>query len=132
VDDTGTDTRNGTRDRVKAINRAIVAEEKRLRARHRWLAHQDAIGMSCFVGGLAVIAALVWAYFAGHLPWWGAVLCSAAQAASGKWSCFRALSPCMALRSNGPCSRPPAPSIVVRYRCRCNARRTRPGRTAAD
>lgn len=70
MEDVATDTRS----RIKAINRAIVAEEKRLRAKHGWLAHQDAIGMGCFVGSLAVIGGLVWAYFAGHLPWWGAVL----------------------------------------------------------
>lgn len=63
-----------TRSRIKAINRAIVAEEKRLRAKHRWLAHQDALGMACFVGSLVAIGGFVWAYFAGYLPWWAAVL----------------------------------------------------------
>jgi fatty acid desaturase len=70
VEDTATDTRS----RIKAINRAIVAEEKRLRAKHRWLAHQDAIGMGLFVGSLLAIGVLAWAYLAGHLPWWAIVL----------------------------------------------------------
>ena len=47
-----------TRPRIKAINRAIVAEEKRLRAKHRWLAHQDALGTACFVGSLAAMGAI--------------------------------------------------------------------------
>lgn len=68
------DTAGDTRSRIKAINRAILAEEKRLRDRHRWLAHQDALGMACFLGSLATAGALAWAYLAGHLPWWGAVL----------------------------------------------------------
>lgn len=63
-----------TRPRIKAINRAIVAEEKRLRAKHRWLAHQDALGTACFVGSLAALGAIAWAYLAGHVPWWVPVL----------------------------------------------------------
>lgn len=70
VEATATDTRS----RIKAINRAIVAEEKRLRAKHRWLAHQDALGMGLFVGSLLTIGGLAWGYLAGHLPWWAIVL----------------------------------------------------------
>lgn len=68
------DTTPNTRDRIKAINRAIVAEEKRLRARHGWLAHQDALGMACFVGSLLAVGALGWGYLAGQLSWWVPVL----------------------------------------------------------
>jgi len=56
-----------TRSRVKAINRAILAEDRRLRERHPWLAHQDALGLACFLGSLAAIAALAAAYLGGHL-----------------------------------------------------------------
>lgn len=63
-----------TRERIKAINRAIVAEEKRLRARHRWLAHQDALGLAAFVGSLLAMAAIAGGYLAGALPWWAPVL----------------------------------------------------------
>ena len=74
MDDAATTLPTDTRTRVKAINRAIVAEEKRLRARHRWLAHQDALGMFFFLGSLAAIGALCWGYLAGLLPWWIPVL----------------------------------------------------------
>lgn len=68
------DAPGDTRSRIKAINRAIVAEEKRLRARHGWLAHQDAIGTACFLGSLAAMGVIAWGYLAGHLAWWVPVL----------------------------------------------------------
>jgi fatty acid desaturase len=55
---------------VRAIVRAIREEERRLRAEHRWLAHQDAIGAACFLGSLAAMAGLAWGWSAGSLPWW--------------------------------------------------------------
>ncbi len=63
-----------TRSRIKAINRAIVAEEKRLRAKHRWLAYQDGLGAIIFVGSLVVMGVIAWAYLAGHVAWWVPVL----------------------------------------------------------
>lgn len=62
-----------TAPRVRAIVRALRAEDRRLRARHRWLAHQDALGLGCFLASVAAIAAIAWAYLAGHVPWWLAV-----------------------------------------------------------
>lgn len=59
-----------TTSRARAIVAAILGEERRLRARHRWLAHQDALGLACLVLSLAGAAALAWAYLAGHLPAW--------------------------------------------------------------
>jgi fatty acid desaturase len=70
ADQSDLETGTNTRDRVKAINRAIVAEEKRLRARHGWLAHQDAIGMACFLGSSLAVAALAGGYLAGWWAWW--------------------------------------------------------------
>lgn len=62
-----------TAPRVRAIIRAILGEERRLRARHRWLAHQDALGLACFLASLAAMAAIAWGYLAGQLPWWAAI-----------------------------------------------------------
>ncbi|MBK7827088.1 fatty acid desaturase [Nannocystis sp.] len=63
-----------TTPRVRAIARAIRGEEQRLRAGHPWLAHQDAIGMACFLASVAAMAAIAWAYLSGALPWWAAIL----------------------------------------------------------
>lgn len=62
-----------TGPRVRAIVHAIRDEERRLRRRHRWLAWQDAIGVTIFFACLLVMAALAWGYWAGLLAWWGVV-----------------------------------------------------------
>jgi fatty acid desaturase len=59
--------------RVRAIVAAIRGEERRLRRRHRWLAHQDALGLGCFAAALAAMAGLAWGYLAGALAWWAVV-----------------------------------------------------------
>jgi fatty acid desaturase len=58
---------------IKAINAAILAEEKRVRAQHGWLAHQDLIGFACWLGSILAVIGLAAAYIAGVLPWWLAV-----------------------------------------------------------
>ena len=62
-----------TRDRVRAVRTAILAEERRLRARHPWLARQDLLGLSCFLLCLAGMAGVGAAYLVGGLIWWLAV-----------------------------------------------------------
>ena len=59
-----------TRPRVRAIVRAIRDEERRLRAKHRWLAHQDALGLAVFLISLLAMAGLTWGYLAAGLAWW--------------------------------------------------------------
>lgn len=61
-----------TGPRVRAIVRAIREEERRLRARHRWLAHPDAIGTAVFLVSLTAMAGLSWGYLLAGLPWWAA------------------------------------------------------------
>lgn len=60
---------SATAPRVRAIVRAIRDEERRLRARHGWLARQDAIGVGVFGVCVAAMFGLAWAWFAG-LAWW--------------------------------------------------------------
>jgi fatty acid desaturase len=62
-----------TRNRVRAIRSAILAEEGRLRARHPWLAHQDVLGLACFLVSLAGMAGVAAAYLAFGLTWWLAI-----------------------------------------------------------
>jgi fatty acid desaturase len=62
-----------TRERIRGINRAIRDEDRRLRAKYRWLERQDALGMACFLGSYGVMAAVAVASIAGGLPWWAAV-----------------------------------------------------------
>lgn len=62
-----------TRDRIRRINKTIREEDRRLRARFRWLDRQDALGLACFLGSLAVMAAVSVAYIAGSMPWYLAV-----------------------------------------------------------
>lgn len=56
------------RAQTKAIHAAIKAEEARLRARHGWLAHQDALGMGILLGSCAVYGLVAWAWWMGMLP----------------------------------------------------------------
>src|SRR5262245_41845644 len=65
------------RKRVQAIRSAIRTEEVRLRRRYRWLNWQNLLGLSCFAGSIAGLAAAAWAFLCGHLPWWIAVPCMA-------------------------------------------------------
>jgi fatty acid desaturase len=60
--------------RVRAIVGAIREEERRLRGRHRWLAHQDAIGMAWFLVSVAAMTGLALAYLGGALAWWATAL----------------------------------------------------------
>lgn len=62
-----------TRDRVRAIRTAIRAEERRLVSRHRWLAHQDLLGLGCVLGSLTAAALVCWLYLQCGLAWWLAV-----------------------------------------------------------
>jgi len=62
-----------TRDRIRAVNRAILGEEKRLRALHPWLKHQDLLGLGCFFGALVVITGVRELYLRDMLTWWLAV-----------------------------------------------------------
>lgn len=61
---------NDTHQRTRAIKIAIRAEEERLRTRFTWLAHQDLLGLGCFVACLLAMAGVTWLYLAGILAWW--------------------------------------------------------------
>ncbi len=62
-----------SRTRVRAINKAIRAEEKRLRAKHGWLRHQDALGLGIWLGSFALWGLVCVAWLTGALPWWAAI-----------------------------------------------------------
>jgi fatty acid desaturase len=66
-------TRNANAARVRAINQAILADEKRLRAAWPVLRHQDAIGLGIWLGSLTLWLVGAWAWFDGRLPTWLAV-----------------------------------------------------------
>lgn len=57
-----------TRQAITAIHTAIRDEEKRLRDRHGWLAHQNALGVAVFAGALALYALAAWSWTASLLP----------------------------------------------------------------
>ncbi len=61
------------RDRVRAINKAIRAEERRLRERHGWLGRQDLLGVSIWLGSLVAMGLVATGFLLGVLPWWVAV-----------------------------------------------------------
>ena len=54
-----------SRQRIARIQDAIRSEERRLRAVHGWLAHQDRLGLACFVGALVAWALVTWAWTMG-------------------------------------------------------------------
>lgn len=60
-------------DRIRAVHKAILAEDKRLRAAHPWLRHQDAIGLTIWTGSLLAMTALAALHLGGALPWWLAI-----------------------------------------------------------
>ena len=62
-----------TKERVRCIRAVIHSEEQRLRAMRRWLAHQDFLGMACFLGSLTAMACVAAWYLHGDLPWWFAI-----------------------------------------------------------
>jgi fatty acid desaturase len=59
-----------SRARARMIRAAIRQEEQRLRARFRWLAYQDFLGLLCFVAGVAVFAGIALLYLRGKLSGW--------------------------------------------------------------
>lgn len=61
------------RARVRRINRAIQAEERRLRSRHPWLARQDAVGLGLWLGSFACMVLVAAGWLGGVLPWWAAI-----------------------------------------------------------
>jgi fatty acid desaturase len=63
-----------TRARVLRINAAVRAASRDLRARHPWLAHQDAIGLGILLASVSVVAVAALGYAHGALPAWATVL----------------------------------------------------------
>ena len=57
-----------TIQRVRSIRTVIHSEEERLRRTHPWLAHQDFLGMVCFLGSLAIMASVAAWYLLASLP----------------------------------------------------------------
>jgi fatty acid desaturase len=68
------DLERNTIERARCIRAVIHSEEQRLRAMHPWLAHQDLLGMTCFLGSLAAMVCVGVFYLQGGLVWWFAVL----------------------------------------------------------
>ena len=65
------------RQRSEHIRRHIQASCIRMRDRHPWLRHQDAIGATILIlslSGMFITGAL---YLHGHLPWWACVILNA-------------------------------------------------------
>lgn len=59
--------------RIRRIHHAILADERRLRDRHPWLARQDAIGLGLWLASGLLILTLAWLFLAGKLAWWLAI-----------------------------------------------------------
>lgn len=62
-----------TADSVRCIRAVIHSEEQRLRSKHPWLTHQDALGLACFAASLAAVVGVAALYLEGWLAWWWAV-----------------------------------------------------------
>ena len=60
-------------ERTRSIRAVIRSEEWRLRSIHPWLAHQNLLGMSCFLGNLAAMVGIATFYLQGMLAWWLAI-----------------------------------------------------------
>jgi fatty acid desaturase len=59
--------------RTRSIRAVIRSEERRLRLIHPWLAHQNLLGMSSFLGSLVVMVGVATLYLQGMLVWWMAI-----------------------------------------------------------
>jgi fatty acid desaturase len=53
-----------------AVRKALMQLSERLRMRHAWLGHQDAIGLGLLLGAAGGVVALGWAFASGGLPAW--------------------------------------------------------------
>lgn len=60
--------------KAQRIRAEVGAAGERMRARHPWLRHQDAIGLAIQLGAIAGMALCAWTYLAGWAPWWTVVL----------------------------------------------------------
>lgn len=60
--------------KARRIRQTIRGEEKKLRERHGWLRHQDAIGMGIFLFSLLGMAGAGAAWLAGWIPGWSVIL----------------------------------------------------------
>lgn len=59
--------------RTQIIRQQVSALGDAARARHPWLAHQNAIGLAIQLGAIAGMGLCSWLYLTGSLPWWGAI-----------------------------------------------------------
>jgi fatty acid desaturase len=65
---------NDDRARIMCIGSAIRTASRDVRARHRFLRHQDAIGLSILLASAGLIAAAAFGYARGSVPAWATVL----------------------------------------------------------
>lgn len=68
--------------RVQNIVLAIEREEQRLRVRHGWLAHQNAVGLAVVALGVGTFGASSWGFLTGRVPAW---LCVVLNALAMSW-----------------------------------------------
>lgn len=65
------------KDSIKTIVRAIKNEEKAIRARYRWLAHQDILGLSITMLSFFSLIGLATLYYFALIPAWLCVIAAA-------------------------------------------------------
>ncbi|MDF1779793.1 MAG: fatty acid desaturase [Alcanivoracaceae bacterium] len=58
----------------KKIQRELIGVSDEVRARHSWLQHQDAIGLSIFIVSIAGCIINAWLYVQGVMPAWAVIL----------------------------------------------------------
>lgn len=63
-------THNPYQPRINAIRKAIHTEDKRLRQKYTWLQHQNALGMTWFVGSVLGMVATGYLWLTGSVAWY--------------------------------------------------------------
>lgn len=63
-----------TPNATQTIRSAIQAADDRLVERHPWLGWDDAVAAAFFLVSVGLIGLCIWAWFAGVIPTWGAIL----------------------------------------------------------
>jgi fatty acid desaturase len=64
---------NTDAEETARVRAAVAAAGDELRRRHRWLRHQDAIGLGILLMSVAGMGTCAWLYAQGVLPAWGCV-----------------------------------------------------------
>jgi hypothetical protein len=61
------------KEKIEYVRSEVLRAGEQLRARHRWLRHQDAIGTLILIFSLAGMLACAWLYANGPLPVWACI-----------------------------------------------------------